>query len=235
MIVDKNYFQNLLERKSEDCESIGKLAARIQEGFLKTCPWFQTDKISHFESLFRFIAREKATNRSVERMNNGEIETWTDYRRKCLLMSGGCGTGKTTLAVFVAAELPGVEIFSADEIDFDYATLGNSEFCERYEKLTMAHGDTVIIDDFGSEQSRKRYGSAAFTLGLIERLYNQWCFSGSTCVLTTNLSFPQVREMYGERAASRIREMFDFVRFESLDFRAVRKGQTQKPEGESHE
>ena len=221
MIVSKNYFQNLLERKGDDCDGVVKMGNRLQESFLSLCPWFKTDAISNLEGLFRFIAREIATNKSVERAERDEIETWKDYRRKCLLLSGGCGTGKTTTAVFIASELPNVELWSADEIDFDYATLGNEEFCDRYEKLTRVHGDTIIIDDFGSEQSRKRYGNAAFTLGLIERLYTQWCFNGSTCVITTNLNFTQVREMYGDRAASRIREMFDFVTFgNEIDFRS---------------
>ena len=214
MNISPNYFQNLVERTSEDSKIVVMAAESIRNVFVETCPWFKFDEIQNVEAVFRFISREVITESSWQRHCEDERRSFTDSRRRNLLLLGACGSGKTTLAIFAASRINGADYYTADEVDMAFSTMPIQEFREEYAPLMAdSHGNTVILDDLGSESNRRRYGDASFTSGLIERFCAQWCTAGSTCIVTTNLTLQGIKDRYGDRVISRIREMFDIAAF----------------------
>ena len=215
---------NAKEESAEVTERVRKAAQCVEKRLAEELPGFDTSEIKGLPALFNFVARAGATHRSYQlALSPGAPSTaWNDYRYglKGLLFSGGTGTGKTTLAEFVARHV-GAYRFTAPELDFDFSNWSWSDFSDAYETLLWPEpADTLIIDDFGSECSRKRYGNAAFTDDLIERLYEYWCrYNPVQSVLTTNLGYTEIRTRYGDRAASRILEMYDFITFGNTDRR----------------
>ena len=231
MKISKDYFRNVVDRKGDDSPEIFSLSERIKARFMKECPWFWMEGIEDCDTVFRFIAREVLTNESWSRFSTGESESFTDYRRKNLMLSGMCGCGKTTMALFIAAKVENADFFTAEEIDFSFSTMPIAEFRDEFSPLiAKSHPDLLVLDDIGGEHNRRRYGDDSFTSGIFERCYSQWTTAGSTCVITTNLTPDAIRRQYGERAMSRVYEMFDFVAFNSRDYRMSPVTVVKQPE-----
>jgi DNA replication protein DnaC len=129
-----------------------------------------------------------------------------------LWLTGGTGTGKTTLAMLVskAASERGhsVAIYSLPKLlarirrTYDSEPGGDS-YLGFFERLTSV--DLLHIDDLGAEKR---------TDWVLEQLYaliNERYESQRSIVVTTNLDFNQLEEQIGARTVSRLSEVCDDV------------------------
>lgn len=133
---------------------------------------------------------------------------------KGLLIRGPSGTGKTHLVR--CAEDNGLN---------PILSLSSLEITERVKadgKFTIEHKGKKIIylDDVGTEESEvKHYGTSIFWFkNFIETIYHRVkCYNH--LILTMNLNFGELEQVYGFRVASRMREMFNVINLTGKDYR----------------
>lgn len=77
----------------------------------------------------------------------------------------------------------------------------------------------LCIDDLGSEPEKNNFGNKMNVIGdIIESRYSSG-FTGPLLHGTTNLSAEELKEFYGERVISRMREIFNFIELPGTDRR----------------
>lgn len=78
----------------------------------------------------------------------------------------------------------------------------------------------LILDDLGAETDAVHYGVRTEPMiELIAARYDLWKRCGARTHVTTNLNMRQIKERYGDRIESRLREMCYVTRFEGKDRR----------------
>lgn len=149
---------------------------------------------------------------------------------KGILLAGNFGTGKSVLMQLFRKNTRQVYfVREAKKISSEYGKSDDkdipSEYLEPF-KLSINDAATLYqpiaglcIDDLGSEQVKNNFGNKSNVIGdLIERRYSdKW--TGLYLHATTNLSAEELKEFYGERVVSRMREIFNFVILEGNDRR----------------
>lgn len=147
--------------------------------------------------------------------------------KRGLMLVGPVGCGKTTLMkLFKENPLQSYSVISCRKISYDYAKDG-IEIIERYSKMRTGapdlflHSDFgIALDDLGTDDERRHYGDKLNAL--TEVLLNRYedCPHNATHI-TTNMKAKQIKDYYGERVYSRIREMFHILTFDldSPDYR----------------
>lgn len=138
--------------------------------------------------------------------------------RHGLIISGGVGTGKTTLAraMWMVMQYHGAPAkgVPADRIGTIYKT------SEQEEYYRLKNASRLFIDDLGTEYaSVKNYGEEASPM---LDLINTFHRSGRTLIITTNLTEDSILERYGSRIASRLFEMCEFMQLtNNQDYRKL--------------
>jgi DNA replication protein DnaC len=124
--------------------------------------------------------------------------------KKGLLLTGGVGCGKTTLMKFFSTNRrQKYAVKSVRDISYQFAEEG-------FEMIRQYNQRVWCFDDLGTEGERKHYGDIVNVMKDI--LLNRYD-RNMTTHLTTNLTGDQIRECYGERVASRLREMCNVIEF----------------------
>ncbi|WP_300411136.1 ATP-binding protein [Lagierella sp.] len=126
---------------------------------------------------------------------------------KSLFITGPVGTGKTYFCNCISHELLAknvnvVYLTSADLMKkLRNYNLGSFEFEEknRQDYQLIIESDLLIIDDLGSEQISQYNVSNLFNL-INERLNKK-----KPVIISTNVSFSEIRELYDERIYSRLK------------------------------
>ena len=147
---------------------------------------------------------------------NGKLDT-----KKGLLFTGGVGLGKTSL----------FRIFQrfANKLDLDTrfkikpmmsAVYDVSESANVSAMKELFQGN-ICFEDLGQEAATvKLFGNEIRVFEeIMTHRYNNFITFGHKTHLSTNLTFPQIREKYGDRVASRIAEMMNVVPFQGKDRR----------------
>lgn len=176
-------------------------------------------------------------NEFVKIATQNEIEN--PSLSKGLLIAGNFGTGKTwMMKLFAKNARQTYWIRSAKEIAQGYLNSGKKrsdgsfedkkipiEFIELFQN---AVNDAAVfyqplsglcIDDLGSESKKNNFGNIMNVVGdlIEERYYNK--NYGLFLHATTNLSSEELKEFYGERVTSRMREIFNFIELPGNDRR----------------
>lgn len=135
----------------------------------------------------------------------------TNKKRNFVFLSGGPGTGKSTMAMSVAIVIStirrnkGLKVVKSTDIN-----------SENFEMLSKYQG-ALAIDDLGTETLLKRnYGNESFPL--VELIYKRYD-ERLPLVFTTNLKASEVKERYGERIADRMNERAVLVKFTNNSYR----------------
>ena len=134
------------------------------------------------------------------------------------MIYGSVGNGKTTilkaihkLLSVVAPEMIGGVVFQSDELV--NVSLENREV---FQELKLSDA-ILFIDDFGVEPAgAKVYGNLVSPItDLLYFRYNRML----PTIMTSNLSFDEVRDRYGERILDRFKEQFALLYFGGESFR----------------
>lgn len=154
---------------------------------------------------------------------------------KGLFIPGNFGVGKTWLMqLFQKNKRQVYYMRSAKDISQAYLNSGRDkkeemkipdEFIEPFKN---AANDAAVffqpvsglcIDDIGAENLKNNYGNVSNVIGdLIERRYEKK-YTGVLLHGTTNMTGEQLKNYYGERVVSRMREIFNFIKLDGLDRR----------------
>ena len=81
----------------------------------------------------------------------------------------------------------------------------------------LMHQDLLAIDDLGTEPREvMNYGNIINpTVDILTRRYENQLFT----IISTNLTPPQISQVYGERIADRMREMMEVIPFTNSSYR----------------
>lgn len=155
--------------------------------------------------------------------------TWMITGKKVgIMLCGGCGNGKTTLALaiknlvnlFKPKNAYGEEMFfvfyNAKEIaEFKKNAEKSKADNDKFNKL--CYTPMLVIDDLGIEPVElMQYGNILNpVVDLITKRYEEQLIT----IITTNLAPTQVRERYGDRIADRFNEMLMVIPFTNTTFR----------------
>lgn len=180
---------------------------------------------------------DDATRRNIAR-----VARWltSDSTKPMLMLYGGVGNGKTTMARAVISLSRAVRDAYEEESRkttdrkrsdtlFVAATailvpsmwtaqdIANLAGRRREEYEAVAGRPFLIVDDLGCEPAVvKSYGTEVTPITeLIYRRYDTM----SPTIVTTNLSKPGIRAMYGDRVADRFNEVFETIGYTGESFR----------------
>jgi len=148
---------------------------------------------------------------------------------KGIMLAGNFGTGKTWLMkLFSKNQRQVFHIRNAKKIANIFEADGEDVSKEFENKIKNPANDSnsfyqqhagLCIDDIGTEDIKNHYGNKKNVIGdLIEARYSK----GNTGVFlhaTSNLSAQQLKDFYGERVTSRIREIFNLIEVPGNDRR----------------
>jgi DNA replication protein DnaC len=167
------------------------------------------------------MARDLETVRAVNHVRDfvGNLDAKLAEGRG-LWLSGGTGTGKTSLAMLVSKRAleagRSVAIYSLPKLlarirsSYDSQPGGDS-YVALFDKLTSV--DLLHIDDLGTEKR---------TDWVLEQLYalvNERYETERAMVVTTNLGLEELEKQIGARTVSRLGQMCDLIDLEGQDRR----------------
>lgn len=146
-------------------------------------------------------------------------DTFTGSHKKGVFLFGGVGTGKSTLMHFFrfnAAQ--SYRVVSARKIENEYSEQGEEILMHYSEDKAIASNTdpyghqklALCIDDMGTELEGKHYGKSRNVIG--EILQNRYD-AGLITHITSNASAEDIRNIYGQRVADRLREMVNIITF----------------------
>lgn len=216
-------------------EKIGRINS---ENYLKALNYKPSYKIPSFEELHEGLINElkEFYGWTIDKWNTGVIQRLCYYfsndlifetlgegysLSKGILIPGPVGCGKTTLLKILSKNTFNPYMMeSAREIADKYAQDGIAAI-RIYSSLrpvdpTQWLGNTHIglcIDDIGTEQNKKNFGNELNVISeIILNRYDKADSIGKTHV-TTNIAAEDIKDYYGVRAASRMRQMFNIIDF----------------------
>lgn len=148
---------------------------------------------------------------------------------KGILLAGNFGVGKTwMMKLFMQNQRQCYFIRNAKDIADEFQIDGEDSMNEYIGKRKNAINDSsvflqqysgICVDDLGTEDIKNHFGNKKNVIGdLIEKKYAK----GSTGIFlhaTTNLTADQLKEFYGGRVTSRMREIFNFIELGGNDRR----------------
>lgn len=148
---------------------------------------------------------------------------------KGILLAGSFGAGKTWfMQLFQMNQRQVFSVKNCKLIAEEYMTIGE-EGMEQYTIITKNAADDpsvfyqkysgLCLDDIGTEEIKTHYGNKKNVIGdLIENRYTKKA-TGIYLHGTTNLTAEQLKEFYGNRITSRMREIFNFIELKGSDRR----------------
>lgn len=140
-----------------------------------------------------------------------------------IVLAGGCGNGKTTI-IKALQSLVNVLHIPNPYTDKEYVmriidAKSMVAICKsNYEDWKrLMHQDLLAIDDLGTEPREVMdYGNIINpTVDILTRRYENQLFT----IISTNLTPPQISQVYGERIADRMREMMEIIPFTNSSYR----------------
>lgn len=158
--------------------------------------------------------------REIAGIAEGFVNNFDEDNGENLLFYGSTGLGKTFLCNCIAKSLLDKNKIVIYQTAFTILELiekhrfkkdTNESYSKEYELLFEA--DLLIIDDLGTEVSN------TFTNAEIFNIVNTRILSGKKTVISTNLDFKEISEIYTDRVTSRILDKFIPLKFYGNDLR----------------
>ncbi|MBQ7300357.1 MAG: ATP-binding protein [Clostridia bacterium] len=153
------------------------------------------------------------------------VGLFSDEKSQNLLFFGQTGLGKTHLSSAIAKSLidRGFDVlyetaqnlfgdFEDEKFNRAYNTGVEERKTDRYFSC-----DLLIIDDLGAELSNQFTASCLYNL--INTRYNM----GKSCIISTNLTHPEIEKRYSQRVLSRLLGQYQNLQFTGRDIRMMKK------------
>jgi len=142
---------------------------------------------------------------------------------KSLFITGGCGSGKTHIAVAILRELylkgrTNLHFAVVTDLLLEITGLIRDENAEESQSALidrMAYYDILVLDDLGAEKHTDFAVTTLYTL--INRRLNFY----KRTIITSNLTLDGVRDRLSDRIASRLSE-YEIIKFTMPDWRKKR-------------
>lgn len=139
-------------------------------------------------------------------------------QRPWLLLRGGIGTGKTTLAYAVRHAL--LEVMQRGVTAVDSITLANSFISQdravQKDFELACSCRSLLIDDLGAEPAKvMSFGNPVSPMEvLLDARYRDRMKGDPLAIITTNLSEEEIASRYGERIASRLHDVCEVIKYD---------------------
>ena len=226
----------------DKCKDRGNIDGKVCDCYkqlVKEIAYNQLNQLSPLKlSSFDTFSLQYYRNDVKNERNISEREQMKIYFEKCkayaknfrptnsrsIIMRGDTGLGKTHLSLAIASEVIkkgfGVIYCSAPDI---LSKLEKEQFRKSYQQPeetvedTLKECDLLILDDIGSEFS------TAFTKNKIYNLINFRLSCNRPTIISTNLKFEELEQMYSQRLISRIIGEYMAFNFVGRDIREIKR------------
>ena len=214
------------------CKDTGVYEGRKCQCFMK----LQGELLYKQSKMGEILERENFSRFQLERFDNAERKAQTgnktvreymkdirDYfygycqnypeNQGNFIFTGGTGTGKTFFLHCIAKALldRGVSVlyFTAEGLFNHFSRLMR----EGIEDEFVEEVDVLLLDDLGTEFSN------SFTASRFFNLLNQRILTRKTMMISTNLNFKDLRELYSDRVVSRMMSDYEIIPLYGRDLR----------------
>lgn len=156
----------------------------------------------------RYTFGKESHAKWIEKNYRPIVDWMSDNEGRGLLITGGCGLGKTLIAKHILPLLLQdsckkiVSIFSAQELN------------TKIDEILKLH--IICIDDVGTEELAKIFGNVRCAFS---ELYDAAEQKGKLLIITTNLTANELEAKYGERTIDRLKAITKFVPFTGKSLR----------------
>jgi DNA replication protein dnaC len=200
--VDGKKCQCFLKLQGELLYRQSRMGAVLErENFSK----FQLERFDNIEKLGQ--CGNKTLREYIKEIRDYLINYCEEYPKnnRSILFTGSTGTGKTYFLHSIAKALldRGVSVlyFTATGLFEYFSKRMREEDTEDY----IEEVDVILIDDLGTEFSN------SFTTSRFFALLNQRILDRKTMLISTNLNFKELREMYSDRVVSRFMSDYEII------------------------
>lgn len=156
----------------------------------------------------RYTFGKESHAKWIEKNYRPIVDWMSDNEGRGLLITGGCGLGKTLIAKHILPLLLQdsckkiVSIFSAQELN------------TKIDEILKLH--IICIDDIGTEELAKIFGNVRCPFSELCDAAEQ---KGKLLIITTNLTATELEAKYGERTIDRLKAITKFVPFTGKSLR----------------
>jgi len=200
--VDGKKCQCFLKLQGEILYRQSRMGAVLErENFSK----FQLERFDNIEKLGQ--CGNKTLREYIKEIRDYLTNYCEEYPKnnRSILFTGSTGTGKTYFLHSIAKALldRGVSVlyFTATGLFEYFSKRMREEDTEDY----IEEVDVILIDDLGTEFSN------SFTTSRFFALLNQRILDRKTMLISTNLNFKELREMYSDRVVSRFMSDYEII------------------------
>jgi len=200
--VDGKKCQCFLKLQGELLYRQSRMGAVLErENFSK----FQLERFDNIEKLGQ--CGNKPLREYIKEIRDYLTNYCEEYPKnnRSILFTGSTGTGKTYFLHSIAKALldRGVSVlyFTATGLFEYFSKRMREEDTEDY----IEEVDVILIDDLGTEFSN------SFTTSRFFALLNQRILDRKTMLISTNLNFKELREMYSDRVVSRFMSDYEII------------------------
>ena len=200
--VDGKKCQCFLKLQGELLYRQSRMGAVLErENFSK----FQLERFDNIEKLGQ--CGNKTLREYIKEIRDYLTNYCEEYPKnnRSILFTGSTGTGKTYFLHSIAKAMldRGVSVlyFTATGLFEYFSKRMREEDTEDY----IEEVDVILIDDLGTEFSN------SFTTSRFFALLNQRILDRKTMLISTNLNFKELREMYSDRVVSRFMSDYEII------------------------
>lgn len=203
---DGSIKRNFAKILHSDFQIIAKQMLKPMNGSFEITDFYYT-VIQYFAKNEKFFDSPVLFNKENANFNKG------------LLICGANGVGKTFMFRGLHKLNPllnmvdnGFAMSTSKEVISKFNVNGHKELQDYFKGQRY-------FDDIGSEEDGTHYGKSEVFRILLETRYDTFINTGDKTFFTTNLSVDDLAVRYGDRAESRIFEMFNLILAKGKDFR----------------